>query len=146
MDCIFHSSSKDSKKKKKKAAPIKSKLSFDLDEDEDETADASSPELTTSSSKVQKRKHKVDEEKGGPVLKKTTKDPNVDTSFLPDREREAKEREEIEALKKAWLEEQEKIKRKGGCSSKVGVCAELYFSTRGIYLDNVQFLGRLRTS
>lgn len=38
------------------------------------------------------------------------KNPNVDTSFLPDREREAKEREEREELRKAWLEKQERVK------------------------------------
>lgn len=38
------------------------------------------------------------------------KNPFVDTSFLPDRERELKEIEMREKLAKAWLDEQEKIK------------------------------------
>jgi protein FAM50 len=39
-----------------------------------------------------------------------TKNPNVDTSFLPDREREEEERTERELLRKQWLQEQERIK------------------------------------
>lgn len=42
--------------------------------------------------------------------KRFTKNPNVDTSFLPDREREEQERIERELLRKQWLQEQEKIK------------------------------------
>ncbi|RXK36382.1 protein FAM50 [Tremella mesenterica] len=40
-----------------------------------------------------------------------TKNPNVDTSFLPDREREERERVEREELRKVWLAQQEKIKQ-----------------------------------
>lgn len=38
------------------------------------------------------------------------KNPDVDTSFLPDRERENQERLEREELRKQWLAEQERIK------------------------------------
>jgi protein FAM50 len=38
------------------------------------------------------------------------KNPDVDTSFLPDKEREEQEKLEREALKKEWLEQQERIK------------------------------------
>nr|CAD1840559.1 unnamed protein product [Ananas comosus var. bracteatus] len=41
---------------------------------------------------------------------KLGKDPSVETSFLPDREREAEEQEERERLRKQWLREQEMIK------------------------------------
>jgi protein FAM50 len=34
----------------------------------------------------------------------------VDTSFLPDREREEEERREREKLRQEWLQQQEKIK------------------------------------
>lgn len=44
-------------------------------------------------------------------LKKLGKDPSVDTSFLPDAEREAQEAEQRALLQKKWLEEQEKIKK-----------------------------------
>ena len=42
--------------------------------------------------------------------KRFTKNPNVDTSFLPDREREEEERIERELLRKQWLQEQERVK------------------------------------
>ena len=38
------------------------------------------------------------------------KNPNVDTSFLPDRERERGMLEQREKLKKEWLEDQERTK------------------------------------
>jgi protein FAM50 len=40
------------------------------------------------------------------------KDPTIDTSFLPDREREEKERIEREGLRKEWIIKQEEIKSK----------------------------------
>ncbi|KAI8849040.1 XAP5, circadian clock regulator-domain-containing protein [Chytridium lagenaria] len=42
---------------------------------------------------------------------KTKKNPFVDTSFLPDRDREEAERREREVLKLEWLKHQEKIKQ-----------------------------------
>ncbi|CAN0552336.1 unnamed protein product, partial [Ectocarpus sp. 8 AP-2014] len=45
-----------------------------------------------------------------PPLKLGKKNPNVDTSFLPDREREKGMRNQREKLKKEWIEEQEKLK------------------------------------
>lgn len=45
-----------------------------------------------------------------PAMKVGKKNPNVDTSFLPDREREREMREQREKLKKEWIEEQDKIK------------------------------------
>ncbi|CAD6224057.1 unnamed protein product [Miscanthus lutarioriparius] len=51
---------------------------------------------------------KQETKKNGPV--KLGKDPTVETSFLPDREREAEEQAERERLKKQWLREQELIK------------------------------------
>ena len=41
---------------------------------------------------------------------KTKKNPNVDTSFLPDKEREEREEHERYLLKLEWLKMQEKIK------------------------------------
>jgi protein FAM50 len=53
----------------------------------------------------------VEEAPPQPLKKsKLGKDPSVDTSFLPDREREEKEREERERIKREWLEKQQKIK------------------------------------
>jgi protein FAM50 len=39
------------------------------------------------------------------------KNPSVDTSFLPDREREEEERREREELRKEWLRKQEEMKK-----------------------------------
>jgi protein FAM50 len=41
---------------------------------------------------------------------KLRKNPNVDTSFLPDREREEEDRRERERLRQEWLKRQEEIK------------------------------------
>lgn len=42
--------------------------------------------------------------------KRISKDPKIDTSFLPDRDREEEERTTREQLRLQWLSEQEKIK------------------------------------
>jgi protein FAM50 len=47
-----------------------------------------------------------------PKKRKMLKDPSIDTSFLPDREREEKERIEREELRKEWLIKQEQMKSK----------------------------------
>ncbi|XP_078343144.1 protein FAM50A-like isoform X2 [Oculina patagonica] len=84
----------ESSKRKQKKAKLKqsSALSFNLDEDEEGDDD--------------------DEDK--PVVplkkKKPGKNPDVDTSFLPDKEREEIERQEREKIRQEWVEKQEKIK------------------------------------
>ncbi|XP_038054501.1 protein FAM50A-like [Patiria miniata] len=79
-------------KKKKKKNKVTSTLSFNLDEDgeEDEEEEADSQ----------------------PVIKKKKlgKNPDVDTSFLPDREREEEENREREKLRQEWQDKQEMIK------------------------------------
>jgi hypothetical protein len=47
---------------------------------------------------------------------KVGKNPDVDTSFLPDKEREEEERQERERLRREWLALQEKIKRRASKS------------------------------
>ncbi|KAI7886924.1 XAP5-domain-containing protein [Lichtheimia hyalospora FSU 10163] len=57
--------------------------------------------------------HNEDEEEQEQVTskkRKMLKDPTVDTSFLPDREREERERLEREELRQQWLKRQEEIK------------------------------------
>jgi len=51
-------------------------------------------------------------EEDRPLLtkRKVGKDPTVDTSFLPDRERDERLQRERERLQREWLEEQERIK------------------------------------
>ena len=76
---------KKKKKPKKKAA---SSLSFADDEEAEEAA----------------------EEEGAPKKPKLGKNPNVDTSMLPDAERQAALERKREELARAWTEEQEAIK------------------------------------
>jgi len=81
----------ESKKKKDKKSKLKpsSALSFNLDEEEGD--DDSEPVVPLKK-------------------KKLGKNPDVDTSFLPDREREEIERQEREKIRQEWVEKQEKIK------------------------------------
>jgi len=76
-------------KKRKKVA--KAKLSFAVDEDGDE--DEASQDADGSAKRP-----------------KFGKNPAVDTSFLPDLEREEDERREREELRKEWLRKQEEMK------------------------------------
>ncbi|CAH0551539.1 unnamed protein product [Brassicogethes aeneus] len=79
-------------------------LSFNLDED-DEDNDGSDNEEDL---KTKTLKRENDEEPQIP--KKIKKDPNVDTSFLPDREREEEEHRLREELRQQWAEQQQKLK------------------------------------
>ena len=86
---------RDEKKVKKRKKTAKSTLSFALDDEEGEENGSASPD-------------------GGepPVKKpKSRKNPEVDTSFLPDREREEAERREREELRQEWLRKQEELKK-----------------------------------
>ncbi|KAL1406261.1 hypothetical protein Q8F55_007957 [Vanrija albida] len=87
------------KKAKRDKKKERAKLSFAMDEEEDEGA----------SSAGDKRSREALEDPAA-KKKKLSKNPDVDTSFLPDRVREAKEMEEREELRKVWLEEQGRIK------------------------------------
>ena len=90
---MFRDEQKKIKKRKKVA---KSKLSFAVD---DEAEEESTPSFK-------------DEEDDNPSKRvKTRKNPNVDTSFLPDRDREEEERRERERLRREWLEKQEQLKQ-----------------------------------
>lgn len=97
-------------KKRKKVA--KAKLSFAVDEDADELdmnqdADSefcSSPHISNSLPALFDVPAPAKRAKFG-------KNPAVDTSFLPDREREEEERREREELRKEWLRKQEEMKQ-----------------------------------
>lgn len=97
-------SGKDKKEKGKKKANT---LSFQLDDD-DEGQQGLEKDLKSN------KKRKVDDE-GKEDEKEfklnTLKNPNVDTSFLPDRSREEKERSDRENLRREWLEKQEEMKK-----------------------------------
>ncbi|KAL2643466.1 hypothetical protein R1flu_011053 [Riccia fluitans] len=80
-------------KRKKRRAKGPSRLSF-------------SEEFEGESDEDESKKEEVKKAK----LSKFGKDPTVETSFLPDREREAEEQAERERLRKQWLKEQERIR------------------------------------
>lgn len=83
-------------KRKKRRAKGPSRLSF-VDDVEGETDDEENG--FNGSEELKKEK-----------LGKFGKDPTVETSFLPDREREVEEQAERERLRKQWLKEQERLK------------------------------------
>ncbi|KAH7288921.1 hypothetical protein KP509_31G050100 [Ceratopteris richardii] len=83
-------------KRKNRRAKVPSRLSFidDVDADANEEENG-----LTENEELKKQK-----------LGKFGKDPTVETSFLPEREREAEEQAEREHLWKQWQKEQERIK------------------------------------
>lgn len=92
--------------KKRKKVP-KATLSFAMD-DEGEGNESGDVDSRRSSSK-----DKDEDTESGPPAKrgKFRKNPNVDTSFLPDREREEAERRERERLRQEWIQKQEDTKK-----------------------------------
>lgn len=76
-------------------------LSFNLDEDGNDDAD----DGASSEDSNQKWTDKLE-----PLKKKIKKNPNVDTSFLPDREREEAENKLREELRQQWVEKQAALK------------------------------------
>jgi len=87
------------RKKKRKRQQVK--LSFG---DEEEIASVAIQEPQSTDPNVQ-------EEKAPVVVSGSLKNPNVDTSFLPDRAREAALAAERDRLQQEWLEDQERIKQ-----------------------------------
>jgi hypothetical protein len=92
----------DARKTKKRKKVAKATLSFALDDEENE-------EEGSREGSVKDR----DEEGDAPPTKRSRshKNPDVDTSFLPDREREEAERRERERLRLEWLAKQERMKK-----------------------------------
>lgn len=58
----------------------------------------------------EERPWKRDSDESPKLSKKIKKDPNVDTSFLPDREREEEENRLREELRQEWAEKQQRLK------------------------------------
>jgi protein FAM50 len=99
IPCFFEYRAKEKAQKKKSKKEAKSKLSFAMDDDGEEDADLFKP------NKKAKRETETT------LTKKTTlKNPAVDTSFLPDRDREEKDRLAREELRQEWLKKQELMK------------------------------------
>ncbi|XP_057523730.1 protein XAP5 CIRCADIAN TIMEKEEPER isoform X1 [Amaranthus tricolor] len=78
-------------KRQKRKKKLNARLSFDLDDGNEEEEEESQKAVKVKCAKL-------------------GKDPTVETSFLPDSEREAEEQAERERLKRQWLREQEMIK------------------------------------
>ncbi|KAI0709181.1 XAP5-domain-containing protein [Earliella scabrosa] len=138
---------RDEKKVKKRKKTAKSTLSFALDDEEgDESGNTS---------------QNGDEP---PVKRpKSRKNPEVDTSFLPDREREEAERREREQLRQEWLRKQEELKaeeieitysywdgsghrksvmcKKGDTiSTFLEKCRQQFPELRGVSVDNLMYV------
>ncbi|KAF5300531.1 hypothetical protein FQR65_LT09152 [Abscondita terminalis] len=88
-------------------------LSFTLKDDDEEEAEKEEEEEEEEEvekievSKLEKRWNDANESK---LAKKIKKDPNVDTSFLPDREREEEENRLREELRQEWAAQQQQLK------------------------------------
>ncbi|KAJ1309886.1 hypothetical protein OPQ81_006648 [Rhizoctonia solani] len=90
---------KDEKVKQKKRKKItKTKLSFAMDDEEGE-------------GEADDKKGKDASEEPPVKRNKVNKNPAVDTSFLPDREREEQERRIREELRQEWIRKQEELKQ-----------------------------------
>jgi protein FAM50 len=98
-------------KKRKKAA--KATLSFAMDDEEDggDGEGKSTPTVANSVSPSPGFKDADDNSEQSAKRAKFRKNPNVDTSFLPDRDREEAERKERERLRQEWLKKQEELKQ-----------------------------------
>lgn len=84
-------------------------LSFNLDEDEDEDEDEAE-EAEASDNDITEILTKSQNLHDEPVIKKIRKNPDVDTSFLPDREREEEENKLREELRQEWARKQNALK------------------------------------
>jgi len=100
MENLFRDGARKTKKRKKAA---KATLSFATEDGDDDGDGAVNRGSSTPNA----------EDSDYPPLKrnKLRKNPNVDTSFLPDRDREEAERKERERLRLEWLAKQESIKK-----------------------------------
>lgn len=92
------------KNKEKEKTEKRSKLSFGFEEEEDDNDEEDNTEKELED--VDKKRTIEEPEK----FKRLGKNPDVDTSFLPDKEREDEENEERERLRQEWVEKQAKLK------------------------------------
>lgn len=74
--------------------------------EDDEYADGDSSEDKKPDTSFKRSLEEISKSK----MKKVKKDPSVDTSFLPDREREEEENRLREELRQEWAQQQQKLK------------------------------------
>lgn len=109
MENLFRDDIKKAKKRKK--AP-KATLSFAMDDEEGGEREPPEPSRDSSARRsASKDDEDLDEDERAAKRGKFRKNPNVDTSFLPDREREEAERKERERLRQEWIRKQEDMKQ-----------------------------------
>jgi len=147
-------------RKRKKAA--KSTLSFAVDDEVGEAGDGGETSSANGTGYNSPTTNIGDEDK--PTKRaKLRKNPNVDTSFLPDREREEAERREREELRQEWLRKQEELKdedieitysywdgsghrksvlcKKGDTISHfLEKCRQQFPELRGVSVDNLMYI------
>ncbi|KAG8861973.1 hypothetical protein FRB96_002416 [Tulasnella sp. 330] len=151
---------KDDKVKKKKRKAAKSTLSFAMD---DEEAEEEGSKSKSKKGKTQDSNGDDSDEVPSAKRAKLTKNPFVDTSFLPDREREENDRKMREELRKKWLAEQEEVKKEeievtysywDGSGHRKSVmckkgddistflekCRQQFPELRGISVDNLMYI------
>lgn len=100
MEHLFRDDARKARKRKKTA---KATLSFAMDDEGDDDRGEVNGGSSTPNGE--------DDDHPVPKRSKLKKNPNVDTSFLPDRDREEAERKERERLRLEWLAKQESIKK-----------------------------------
>jgi protein FAM50 len=93
----------------------KSKLSFAFDDEGEDTSEPGTPSANESSAKPSRSASVLENDDDSTTITmrkriKLGKDPTVNTSFLPDREREEQERIMNEIKREEWLKRQEEIK------------------------------------
>ncbi|XP_040180213.1 protein FAM50A [Rana temporaria] len=98
------------KERKKEEKRKIASLSFTLDEDEDEEEDDDDEEEELLLEEEDEEEEEMEREELPKKKKKLGKNPDVDTSFLPDRDREEEENRLREELRQEWERKQEKIK------------------------------------
>ncbi|KAI0831252.1 XAP5-domain-containing protein [Trametes gibbosa] len=141
---------KEEKRVKKRKKTNKATLSFALDDEEGEECE---PALRRNGDSNEPPSKKA----------KSRKNPEVDTSFLPDREREEAERRERESLRQEWLRKQDELKnedveitysywdgsghrksvmcKKGdSISTFLEKCRQQFPEMRGISVDNLMYV------
>lgn len=82
----------------------------DVDDDDDTSNDDDSNDSSDHSCSNQKSNSWATAPEDGPAFKKLRKNPDVDTSFLPDREREEGENRLREELRQEWVAQQAALK------------------------------------
>jgi len=101
------------KNKEKEKTEKRSKLSFGFAEEEEEEEEDDGGDEASGSEAKEKPKASVgdgEEDTTNTKFRRMGKNPDVDTSFLPDKEREEEENRERERLRQEWVEQQAKLK------------------------------------